>query len=148
MVADSIRVEHEDFDTAAEIAALGKAANAGAVASFVGYVRGEDGVKSLTLEHYPGMTEREIAKHVADARKRWPLLAVRIVHRIGKLKVGEQIVFVGAAAEHRQAAFDAVQYLMDYLKSRAPFWKQEEREGENRWVEAKASDKNLLNRWR
>jgi molybdopterin synthase catalytic subunit len=143
---DLIRIQHEDFDAGAETAALG--AGAGAVATFVGLVRAEDGITSLTLEHYPGMTEREIAAHVAEARRRWPLLAVRVVHRVGTLKPGDQIVFAGASAAHRKDAFAAAEFLMDYLKTRAPLWKEEERGGEKSWVEAKTKDQARASRWR
>jgi molybdopterin synthase catalytic subunit len=145
---DGIRIQREDFDVGTEIAALTDGADAGAVANFVGLVRGDDGLSAMTLEHYPGMTEREIATHVAEARKRWPILAVRIVHRVGKLKPGERIVFVGVASAHRQAAFEAAQFLMDYLKTHAPFWKLEERDGHASWVEAKSADETAVSRWR
>jgi len=139
-----IRVQEADFDTAAELAALGPA---GAVASFTGHVRAEPGLSALVLEHYPAMTEREIARHVAQAEARWPLLGVRIVHRIGRLEPGARIVFVAVAAQHRGDAFAACAFLMDYLKVRAPFWKQEERGAETRWVEAKPSDDKAAERW-
>lgn len=147
-MSDSIRIQREDFDVAAETAALTAGVAAGAVASFVGMVRGEDGLGSMTLEHYPGMTEREIAAHAAEARRRWPLLRLRIVHRVGRLLPGEHIVFVGVSASHRKAAFEAVQFLMDYLKTRAPFWKEEVRNGKKGWVEAKAEDEAAVSRWR
>ena len=143
-----IRIQREDFDVAAETAALTKGVVAGAMASFVGLVRGDDGLTAMTLEHYPGMTEREIAAHAAEARKRWPILSLRIVHRVGTLKPGERIVFVGASAKHRKAAFEAVEFLIDYLKTHAPFWKEEERTGKKLWVEAKAEDETAVNRWR
>ena len=145
----SIRVQREDFDVAAELAALTTSgAEAGAVASFVGLVRGGDGLNAMTLEHYPGMTEREIAAHAVEAGKRWPLLNLRIVHRVGKLTAGQRIVFVGASAAHRKAAIAAVEFLMDYLKTRAPFWKEEERGGKKHWVEAKPEDEAAVSRWR
>lgn len=147
-MSDSIRIQREDFDVAAEIAALTAGVAAGAVASFVGMVRGEDGLSAMTLEHYPRMTEREIAVHVAEARRRWPLLRLRIVHRVGMLLPGERIVFVGVSASHRKAAFEAVQFLMDYLKTRAPFWKEEARNGKKGWVEAKVEDEAAVSRWR
>ena len=147
-MSSEIRIQREDFDVGAEIAALTKGVDAGAVASFIGLVRGDDGLTAMTLEHYPGMTEREIASHVAEARKRWPILGAHIVHRVGKLNPGERIVFVGVASAHRQAAFEAAEFLMDYLKTRAPFWKQEERGGCVIWVEAKAEDKTAVSRWR
>ncbi|HEY1630218.1 MAG TPA: molybdenum cofactor biosynthesis protein MoaE [Rhizomicrobium sp.] len=134
-----IRVQSEDFDVGAEIAAL-HGDGVGAVASFTGAVRGDAG---LTLEHYPGMTEREIARHVEEARKRWPLLGVTIVHRIGRLEPGANIVLVAVASAHRDPAFRACEFLMDYLKTKAPFWKREGGE----WVEAKASDEDAAKRW-
>ena len=140
-----IRVGPEDFDAAAELAALGPA---GAVATFTGHVRAEDGLVALVLEHYPAMTEREIARHVDDAKARWPLSGVRVIHRIGRLVPGERIVFVAVASAHRRAAFEACEFLMDYLKVHAPFWKREERADGARWVEAKASDDDAAKRWR
>lgn len=142
-----IRVQPEDFDTGAEIARLNNSTNVGAVATFTGHVRADDGLIALTLEHYPAMTEREIARHVAEAEKRWPLLGVTIIHRVGRLVPGNRIVFVGVASSHRQAAFEACEFLMDYLKIHAPFWKQEERAGGPRWVEAKSTDDEAARRW-
>jgi molybdopterin synthase catalytic subunit len=142
-----IRIQHEDFDTAAEIEALRKN-SAGAIATFTGYVRGDDDLTALTLEHYPAMTEREIARHVAEAEQKWPLLGVTIVHRVGRLKPGERIVFVAVAAAHRRTAFEACEFLMDYLKVHAPFWKQEERDGRMSWVEAKSADDDAAKRWK
>lgn len=147
-MSGEIRIQREDFDAGVETAALTKGVDAGAVASFVGLVRGDDGLTAMTLEHYPGMSEREIAGHIAEAHKRWPILAARIVHRVGKLNPGEHIVFVGVAAAHRRPAFEAAQFLMDYLKTRAPFWKQEERGGSTSWVAAKSEDEKAVNRWR
>jgi molybdopterin synthase catalytic subunit len=144
-----IRVGPDDFDVAAEIAALhARAGDAGAVATFTGHVRADDGLSALILEHYPAMTEREITRHVAEAERRWPLLAVTVIHRVGRLEPGARIVFVAVAASHRRAAFDACEFLMDYLKVHAPFWKQEEREGGVRWVDAKASDDDAAWRWK
>lgn len=145
----TIRVQREDFDPAAELEALTvSGGKSGAVAGFVGLVRADDALTSMIIEHYPGMTEREIASHAAEARERWPIIDLRIVHRVGTLRSGERIVFVGASAAHREAAFKAVEFLMDYLKTRAPFWKQEERAGRKTWVEAKPEDENAANRWR
>lgn len=136
-----IRVQHEDFDVSAEIAALTKArTDIGAVVTFSGIVRDV----TLELEHYPGMTERELGKIEEEARARWKLQASLIVHRVGKLEPGENIVLVVTASSHREDAFKAAEFLMDYLKTRAPFWK---REGEN-WVEAKASDDKAAERWK
>jgi molybdopterin synthase catalytic subunit len=144
-----IRVGLDDFDVAAELAALHtRAGDAGAVATFTGHVRGEDGLSALILEHYPAMTEREIARHVAEAERRWPLLGVTVIHRVGRLEPGARIVFVAVAARHRRDAFAACEFLMDYLKVHAPFWKQEERNGgSTNWVEAKASDDDAAQRW-
>jgi molybdopterin synthase catalytic subunit len=143
-----IRVQNEDFEPGAEIAALNDMSGSiGAVASFIGLVRGDDGLIAMTLDHYPGMCEREIAAHVAEARERWPIAALRIVHRVGRLTPGERIVFVAVASAHRQAAFQAAEFLMDYLKTRAPFWKREERPGRETWVETRAQDDESVKRW-
>ena len=142
-----IRVQPEDFDTAAEIARLNASTDTGAVATFTGHVRADDGLIALTLEHYPAMTEREIARHVAEAEERWPLLGVTIIHRVGRLVPGDRIVFVGVASSHRHAAFEACEFLMDYLKIHAPFWKQEERASGTSWVEAKFTDEQAAGRW-
>lgn len=144
-----VRVQREDFDPGAEIAGLnGKHGSVGAIASFIGLVRADDALLAMTLDHYPGMCEREIEAHVAEARRRWPILAVRIVHRVGRLTPGERIVFVGVASSHRQAAFQAAEFLMDYLKTRAPFWKLEERSTGATWVEARTEDDESVKRWR
>jgi molybdopterin synthase catalytic subunit len=144
-----IRIQHEDFDPGAEIAALGETTgNVGAIASFVGLVRGDGGLVAMTLDHYPHFAEREISAHVAQAKKRWPLLGVRIVHRVGRLTPRERIVFAGAASSHRHAAFEAAEFLMDYLKTRAPFWKLEERANGASWVEARSEDHESVKRWR
>ena len=142
-----IRIQPEDFDTAAEIARLNASTDIGAVATFTGHVRADDGLIALTLEHYPAMTEREIARHVAEAEGRWPLHGVTIIHRVGRLVPGDRIVFVGVASSHRHAAFQACEFLMDYLKIHAPFWKQEERAGGTSWDEAKATDDDAARRW-
>jgi molybdopterin synthase catalytic subunit len=144
-----IRIQAEDFDPGAEIAALTtRTGNVGAIASFIGLVRADDRMEAMTLDHYPGFAEREIATHVAEARTRWPLLGVRIVHRVGRLTPGERIVFVGVASSHRGAAFAAAEFLMEYLKTRAPYWKLEERENGATWVEARESDDHSADRWR
>jgi molybdopterin synthase catalytic subunit len=144
-----IRIQREDFDPGAELAALNDGKGAiGAIASFIGLVRGDDGLIAMTLDHYPGMCESEIAAHVAEARKRWPILSLRIVHRVGRLTPGERIVFVGVASSHRHAAFQAAEFLMDYLKTRAPFWKLEERPSGANWVEARSEDDESIKRWR
>lgn len=146
-----VRVQHEAFDPGAELNAL-HAANLGigAVAGFVGYVRDfNDGleVAGMFLEHAPGMTERALEKVVAEAEQRWPLLRLDVLHRVGALEPGEPIVFVGAASAHREAAFDACRFVMDYLKTRAPFWKKETTEQGPRWVEGRESDQNAASRW-
>lgn len=122
----------------------------GAVATFVGYVRDinqGDQVSALFLEHYPGMTERSLQLIVDQAHERWPLQRVSIVHRVGALQAGEAIVFVGVASQHRQAAFEACAFLMDYLKTRAPFWKREQTPAGERWVEGRESDRLAQERW-
>jgi molybdopterin synthase catalytic subunit len=145
----SVRIQCEDFDLTSEVDALKKSSGeVGAVVTFTGLVRGDGGITSMTLEHYPGMTEREIARHVEKAKDRWPLLGVTIVHRVGTLAPGDNIVLVAVAAAHRQAAFEAAQFLMDYLKTHAPFWKREERAGEALWVDARESDEAAATRWR
>ena len=147
----AIRVQAVPFDPGAEVNAL-HAANLGigAVVSFVGYVRdfndGQD-VSGLFLEHYPGMTEKALGKIAEEAEQRWPLLRLEILHRIGGLEPGEPIVFVGVASAHRQAAFDACNFIMDYLKTRAPFWKKETGAQGPRWVEGRASDQAAQQRW-
>ncbi|MEO3434707.1 molybdenum cofactor biosynthesis protein MoaE [Inquilinus sp. CAU 1745] len=148
----AVRVQREDFDPGAEVTAL-TAGNAGigSIVSFVGLVRdmaGDSPIRSMTLEHYPGMTERKLREIEEEANRRWPLDASLIVHRYGKLEPGERIVLVAAASPHRDAAFDACRFLIDWLKTQAPFWKQEETPDGPRWVEAKASDNEAAERWR
>ena len=145
----AVRVQTEDFDVGAESRAL-QADAVGAIALFVGTVRGmssDNGVTAMTLEHYPGMTEDELERIEAEARARWPLEDVTIIHRIGRLEAGDQIVLVGAASPHRQAAFDADQFIMDFLKTDAPFWKAEERGAKTSWVDARESDDAARKRW-
>ena len=147
-----IRVQLEDFDVGRELDELSRGRHdIGAVASFVGLVRdlgdGET-LSALTLEHYAGMTERQLAALEADAMQRWPLQAVLIIHRYGRLEPGERIVLCAAASSHRQAAFEACAFLMDWLKTKAPFWKLEESGREAKWVEARASDHKAAARWR
>ena len=147
-MAAHISIQHEDFDVAVESERLTAGrADIGAVVTFSGLVRSDDGLASLTLEHYPGMTEREIARHVTEAESRWPLMGVSVIHRVGKLSPGERIVLVAVASAHRAAAFEAANFLMDYLKTRAPFWKLEERAGKREWVEAKREDEQAAKRW-
>jgi len=144
-----VRVQAADFDTGAELAALpGNAPGVGAVASFTGIVRGGDGLSALTLEHYPGMTEAALQGIAEEADARWPLTAITIVHRIGRLKVGERIVLVAAASGHRAAALEATAFLMDWLKARAPFWKREEGPWGTRWVETRGEDAVMAERWK
>jgi molybdopterin synthase catalytic subunit len=148
-----IRVQQEDFDIGAEIAALkGTRTDIGAIVTFTGTVRGHNGevageVTAMTLEHYPGMTEAELTKIETDAHARWPLQASLILHRVGTLKPGDNIVLVITASAHRDAAFDAAKFLMDYLKTSAPFWKRESGPSGDRWVEAKADDAAAATRW-
>ncbi|MBU2582826.1 MAG: molybdopterin synthase catalytic subunit MoaE [Alphaproteobacteria bacterium] len=148
----AVRVEPQDFDIGAEIASLTSGrTDIGAVVTFTGTVRGAAGgqpITSMTLEHYPGMTEAELARVEAEAHDRWPLSASLIVHRIGELRPGDNIVLVIAASAHRHAAFEAAEFLMDYLKSRAPFWKKEARpDGNASWVDARESDTAAVERW-
>jgi molybdopterin synthase catalytic subunit len=144
-----IRIQAGDFDPGAELTALSASTgDVGAIASFIGICRADDGMRAMTLDHYPGFAEREIETHVAEARSRWPLMGVRVVHRVGRLTPGERIVFVGVASRHRGAAFEACEFLMDYLKTRAPFWKLEERESGSTWVDARQSDDERAHRWR
>src|SRR5216683_4699083 len=145
----SVRITEAPIDVAAETAALSRG-RAGALVTFTGICRGEEEgapIAALVLEHYPGMAEDEIKRHVEEANKRWPLLAVRIAHRVGRVAPGETIVFVAAASAHRQAAFAAAEFLMDYLKTRAPFWKREERPSGGAWVDAKETDDRAAARW-
>ncbi len=146
-----IRVQREDFDLGAELAAL-TAGNhkIGGLAVFVGLVRdvvGEEALGAMTLEHYPGMTEKMLERIEAEAKARWPLEASLIVHRFGRLEPGEPIVLVAAASQHRQAAFEACQFLIDWLKTKAPFWKLEETAGGPKWVEARSGDDRAADRW-
>lgn len=147
----SIRVQTEDFDVGAELAALRAGdASIGAVAAFVGLVRDlNDGgtVAEMTLEHYPGMTEKALGQIVAVAEERWKLNAVRVVHRVGTLQPADQIVLVAVGSAHRGDAFAACEFIMDYLKTRGPFWKKEQTAAGGRWVEAKASDDAAAERW-
>jgi molybdopterin synthase catalytic subunit len=147
----SVSVREADFDVGAEIAALSvEGGDAGAVASFVGLVRRDKwagGIQAMTLEHYPGMTEKALAEIVSEARRRWPLVAVRVIHRVGRLVPGDRIVLVAVSSSHRQAAFAGCEFIMDYLKTRAPFWKREETALGSRWVDARESDDDALRRW-
>lgn len=150
-----VRVGPADFEPGALMAALAVEAgeNTGAVASFVGHVRAKNGadgriITAMSLEHYPGMTEKSLATLATEAASRWPLGAIHIVHRTGRLCVGERIVFVGVASAHRHAAFEACAFIMDQLKTQAPFWKSEETaDGQKTWVQAKAGDNAAAARW-
>ena len=151
-VRPTVRIQAGDFDAAAEIAALTAGrADIGAVVTFSGLCRDEAGrLAALELEHYPGMAEAEIGRIAAEAAGRWPLQGVTVIHRYGRMKPGDNIVLVATASTHRQAAFEAASFLMDYLKSRAPFWKKEHGVdgSEGGWVDAKEADDEAAARWR
>jgi len=146
-----VSVQQADFDVGAEIASLSQGRHeVGAVASFVGLVRdisGGSDVSAMTLEHYPGMTEKSLEEIVDQARARWSLYAVRVIHRFGRLEPGDRIVFVGVAGAHRGESFAACEFIMDYLKTRAPFWKREETPQGAHWVDARDSDDSAAARW-
>lgn len=149
----AVRVQHDDFDVSAETEKLiGGRTDIGAIVTFTGRVRGADSerqIDALTLEHYPDMTEAEMARIEAEAHARWPLQASLLIHRVGVLHAGDNIVLVIAASTHRQAAFEAAAFLMDFLKTRAPFWKKETMpSGETKWVDARAEDDGAADRWR
>jgi molybdopterin synthase catalytic subunit len=150
-MAATVRLQREPFDAATEAAKLTRGrSDVGAVVTFTGICRGdESGAKliAMTLEHYPGMAEAEVARHVEAAERRWPLLGVTVIHRYGRITPGENIVLVITAATHRGDAFAAAEFLMDYLKTRAPFWKQVESGGSEHWVEAKQADDAAAERW-
>ncbi|AWK85509.1 molybdopterin synthase catalytic subunit MoaE [Azospirillum thermophilum] len=147
----TIRVQAEDFDVGAEYAAMTRGRRSiGGVTMFVGLVRdiaGGEAVSAMTLEHYPGMTEKQLAAIEAEARGRWPLDDVLIIHRYGRLEPGDQIVLVMTASAHRDAAFESCRFLIDWLKTKAPFWKLEATPEGERWVEAKESDDEAASRW-
>lgn len=147
-----ITIQEADFDLATEIAQLEAATNnAGAIVSFIGRVRGYDHDKPLShlfLEYFPGVTEDEIAKIIAQAEEQWPILYTRVIHRVGRINVDENIVLVLTASEHRKAAYQANEFIMDYLKTRAPFWKKEHfKDGDSHWVEMKQSDLEHTESW-
>jgi molybdopterin synthase catalytic subunit len=150
-VVPLVRIQAEDFDTAAEIARLTRGRHdIGAVVTFTGLCRDEKGrLAALELEHYPEMAEAEIARIAAEAMERWPLDGVSVIHRYGRIMPGDNIVLVVTASTHRHAAFDAASFLMDYLKSRAPFWKKEHPKegGEGGWVDAREADEMAAKRW-
>lgn len=150
-IAATIRIQEDDFDTGAEVAALTRGrTDIGAVVSFSGICRGAEGgvpIAALTLEHYPDMAEAEIGRHVDLALARWPLTGVTVIHRVGRLLPGDNIVLVLTASAHRQAAFAAAAFLMDYLKANAPFWKREESADGTSWVAAQDHDDEAVARW-
>ena len=142
-----VSVQAEDFDVAAELGAL-EAAGGGGVASFTGIVRGEAGLVALELHHYPAMTIPQVERIVDEAMTRWPLIAARVIHRFGRLQPGDRIVFVGTASRHRTAALESCAFLIDWLKSQAPFWKKEYfADGHSNWVEARAEDEAKARSW-
>jgi molybdopterin synthase catalytic subunit len=151
MMTPTIRVQAQDFDPASEVRTLSEGrTDVGAVVTFAGLCRNEGGaLAALELEHYPGMAEAEIARVADEAARRWPLTGLTVIHRFGRILPGQQIVLVVAASAHRAAAFEAASFLMDYLKTRAPFWKREHmRDGTvGRWVEARAEDESAAQRW-
>ena len=146
-----IRVQREDFDIGAELAQLTAGRkDVGGVATFIGLVRdvaGGEAIGAMTLEHYPGMTEKKLAEIEAEAQRRWPLQATLIIHRYGRLEPGDRIVLVATASPHRQAALDSCAFLIDWLKTKAPFWKLEETPAGPQWVEARDSDDTAADRW-
>lgn len=150
MSGETVRISHSPIDTAAETRAVSEAGSVGAVVTFSGICRADEKgekIAALHLEHYPGMAEKEIESHVEEAKKRWPLLACRVTHRVGRIEPGEIIVFVATASAHREAAFAAAEFIMDYLKTSAPFWKKTEGGGEERWVDANEKDTRAAARW-
>lgn len=142
-----VRVQSEPFDAGAELAGFGADGDVGAVVSFTGIVRGTGGLARMQIEHYPGMTERAIAGIVENAVARWGLADALVIHRYGDLAPGDEIMMVATASRHRVAAFEAAEFLMDYLKSRAPFWKKEFGPDGAQWVAAKDEDEDALSRW-
>jgi molybdopterin synthase catalytic subunit len=147
----TIRIQEADFEVAQEIAALTKGrSDIGAVVTFSGICRGAEGaetIAALTLEHYPGMAEAEIARHAETAASRWPLTGLTVIHRVGRIAPGENIVLVVTSSAHRHAAFEAAEFLMDYLKAHAPFWKREEGVAGTNWVDAREHDDAAAGRW-
>ena len=146
-----IKIQNEDFDVSDEIKILHQN-NTGAIVNFIGVVRGYDEknnqiINSMTLEHYPGMTESEIEKIVFESFQRWELTGVTVIHRVGNLKPSDQIVFVGVSSKHRQNAFDGCNFIMDWLKTKAPFWKVEENNNKKNWVSFNENDDQALKKW-
>ena len=147
-----IKIQNEDFDVSKETQKIHDN-ESGAIVNFIGLVRdhtehNDEQIISMTLEHYPGMTESEIDKIVQKSIKKWELTGITVIHRVGKLFVSDQIVFVGVASKHRQNAFDACNFIMDWLKTKAPFWKIEESKSERKWVKYRQSDKNAIYKWK
>ena len=147
----NIKIQHEDFDISKETQKLHDI-ESGAIVNFIGLVRehnenNNEQIKSMTLEHYPGMTESEIEKIIQKSIKKWELSGITVIHRVGKLLVSDQIVFVGVASKHRQNAFDACNFIMDWLKTKAPFWKIEESKSQRKWVESRQSDQDAIYKW-
>jgi len=151
MMQTTVRLQREEFDAAAEAAALTRGrTDIGALVTFTGICRGAESgepIAALTLEHYPGMAEAEIGRHVEEAKARWPLMGVTVIHRYGRIAPGENIVLVVTASSHREAAFAAAEFLMDYLKTQAPFWKQVEDATGKTWAEDKETDDAAAARW-
>lgn len=147
-MAARVSIQHEDFDLARECARLREGdTGVGAVCSFVGTVRGAGDVRKMELEHYPGMTEKAIEAMIDEAQRRFDIRGVRVIHRIGELQPGDQIVMVAVTARHRHESFQACEFLMDYLKTQAPFWKKEHTPRGAQWVDARSSDDEALTRW-
>lgn len=150
MTETRITVQRQPFDVGKEYRWLSECKDDGAVVTFTGKVRDHnlgDNVSALALEHYPGMTEKALSEIVEEARSRWPLQRATVIHRIGELFPGDEIVFVGVTSAHRSSAFFAAEFIMDYLKTRAPFWKRETTQQGDRWVEARDSDQQAAKRW-
>ncbi len=145
-----VSVQKEDFSVADEYEALASGTDAGAVVTFIGKVRDMnlgDNVTGLHLEHYPGMTEKSLNEICDEAKARFPLLKLRLIHRIGDLDIGDQVVFVGVSSAHRSASFEACEFVMDYLKTKAPFWKKERTTEGTRWIDSRESDAKAAERW-
>lgn len=152
MSGETVTITLEPIDTNKESGAAAAAGgNVGAVVTFSGICRADEKgeeISALFLEHYPGMAEKEIENHVEEAKRRWPLIAARVIHRVGRIEPGETIVFVATASSHREAAFQAAEFIMDYLKSSAPFWKRTEGGKREAWIEANEKDEQALKRWK
>jgi molybdopterin synthase catalytic subunit len=152
LASSIVRIQREPFDASAEAGKLTRGrTDVGALVTFTGICRGAEAgepIAALTLEYYPGMAEAEIERTVAEANARWPLLGVTVIHRHGRIEPGQDIMMVAAASSHRQAAFEAAEFLMDYLKTRAPFWKQVEKADGKIWVDAKETDDAAADRWK